>query len=521
MLSMKKQEKRQISNKSPFIKITAVLCAVLTSIGFASCSMGETKLYEKNDALSQSIAYSSANNKTPTDSLRIGWSQSSSLNPFFVTANLNYDAMCLMYQSLYKTDSAYIPYEQIAKSSVFKDPQNLTVELNSSIHFSDSSPLTASDVVYSFNQAKNSDIYSQQLKNIDSVTSSGTYTLNVKLNTADKFIKNVLTFPIVKSGTASSKDSIPVGSGMYKYSDSKLVYNPSYSGSKPSVGTVELYPVSESATLALALESGNIDCVFDDLSSGSYLKVAASNVGVNLNNLVYLGMNSSSSALSLPQVRQAVNFAVNRVDIVSDCYSGFASNAYTVFNPKWSEYFNSGYDESELALNYDSASALLKSSGYPQCNLTLIVNEDNTFRSLAADKIKESLKNVNINVTVSKLTWSEYMQALSDGSYDLYLGEMKFSDNMDLSALFSTYGIASSSPSASAYQQYKNSQITMRDFLNIFNSDIPLAPICYRQGVFIYSRNISGRLDCTYGNIFKNLDEWSVTETKSETNAEK
>lgn len=503
--------------KSPFTKITAVLCAALTCLSLVSCAESETKLYEKDDGNSQSAVYSASNNRTPTDSLRIGWSQSSSLNPFFVTANLNFDAICLMYQSLYKTDSAYIPFEQIAKSSVFKDSQNLTVELDSSINFSDSSPLTSSDVVYSFNQAKNSDIYSQQLKNIDSVTASGTYTLNIKLNSADKFIKNVLTFPIVKSGTASSKDSVPVGSGMYKYSDSKLVYNTSYSGSKPSVGTVELYPVSESATLALALESGNIDCVFDDLSSGSYLKVAASNVGVNLNNLVYLGMNSSSSALSLTQVRQAVNFAVNRVDIISDCYSGFASNAYTVFNPKWSEYFNSGYDESENALNYDSASALLKSAGYPQCNLTLIVNEDNTFRSLAADKIKESLANVNINVTVSKLTWSEYTQALSGGNYDLYLGEMKFSDNMDLSALFSTYGVASSSPSASAYQQYRNSQITMKDFLNIFNADIPFAPICYRQGVFIYSRNISGLLDCTYGNIFKNIDEWSVTETKSET----
>ena len=98
-----------------------MLCAVLTSIGFASCSKGETKLYEKNDALSQSIAYSSANNKTPTDSLRIGWSQSSSLNPFFVTANLNYDAMCLMYQSLYKTDSAYIPYEQIDQVDFTED----------------------------------------------------------------------------------------------------------------------------------------------------------------------------------------------------------------------------------------------------------------------------------------------------------------------------------------------------------------------------------------------------------------
>ena len=93
-----------------------------------------------------------------------------------------------MYQSLYKTDTAYIPYEQIAKSAVQKDPLNLTVELNSSIRFSDSSPLTSSDVVYSFNQAKNSDLYSSQLKNIDSASSAGTYTVNFKLNSADKFV---------------------------------------------------------------------------------------------------------------------------------------------------------------------------------------------------------------------------------------------------------------------------------------------------------------------------------------------
>lgn len=514
MISTKKQAKRSKQLRSPFIEITAALTAAALSLCFTSCQKKETKLYENGDQPDSTLSYS-ASERVSTDALRIGWSSNTSVNPFYIKANLNYSMICLMYQSLYKTDSAYIPYEQLAQGYTLKDPKTVTVKLRSDIRFSDSSPLTAQDAVYSFNQAKNSDLYSKQLALVESAAADSAYEVTFRLSSPDKFVTNVLTFPVVKTGTASGEESIPTGSGMFSFSDGKLVSNPNYSGDKPSVKEVELYPVSESATLALALESGNIDCVFDDLSSGSYVKAAAATAGVNLNNLVFIGLNSASSALSIPQVRQAVNFAVNKVEVASDAYSGFAQAAYTVFNPKWSEYFNSGISESEMALNYESAASLLSSSGYPQANFTLIVNEDNTFRAAAADKIKESLKNAGINVTVSKLTWTEYNAALSEGRYDMYLGEMKFPDNMDLSALFSTYGVSPSSPSAAAFEKYRSSDITMRDFISIFNSDMPIVPVCYRQGVFIYSRNISGRLDCTYDNIFRNLPEWSITAKKS------
>ena len=514
MLLMKKQEKHTRQGQSPFTKAIALTVSLIMLFCLASCSGRETKLYESNTGANEPISYS-ASQRVNVNTLRIGWSSQTSINPFYIKANLNYNMICLIYQSLYKTDSAYIPYEQLAAGCTVKDPLTVSVKMRSDAHFSDSSAVTAQDAVYSFNQAKSSELYSKQLANLESATASSTYELTFKLTNPDKFVTNALTFPIVKTGTASSEESVPTGSGMFRFDNGKLTANPSYNGDKPSVGVVELYPVSESATLALALESGNIDCVFDDLSSGSYIKAAASTASVNLNNLVFIGLNSAKQALAIPQVRQAVNFAVNKVDIASDAYSGFAKAAYTVFNPAWSEYFNSGISEAEMSLNYDSAAQLLTSSGYPQCNFTLIVNADNTFRCAAADSIKESLKNAGINITVSKLSWADYNKALSEGNYDMYLGEMKFPDNMDISALFSVYGVSQSSPSAAAFAKYKSSDITMRDFISIFNSDMPVVPVCYRQGVFVYSRNISGRLDCTYDNIFKNLPEWTVTAKKN------
>lgn len=511
---MKKQEKRKRQKQSPFTEYIAPILTAALILSLAACSATDTKLYESDYGANEQISYSAAQ-RVNVNTLRLGWSSQTSVNPFYIKANLNYNMICLIYQSLYKTDSAYIPYEQLAAGYTVKDPKTVSVKMRSDAHFSDSTSVTAQDAVYSFNQAKNSELYSKQLSNIESATASSTYELTFKLASPDKYAANALTFPIVKTGTASSEDSVPIGSGMFRFDSDRLTANPSYNGDKPGVGVVELYPISESATLALALESGNIDCVFDDLSSGSYIKAAASTTAVNLNNLVFIGLNSEKQALAIPQVRQAVNFAVNKVEIASDAYSGFAKAAYTVFNPAWSEYFNSGISEAEMSLNYDSASQLLTSAGYPQCNFTLIVNSDNTFRCAAADSIKESLKNAGINLTVSKLSWADYSKALSEGNYDMYLGEMKFPDNMDISALFSVYGVAQSSPSAAAFAKYKSSDITMRDFISIFNSDMPVVPVCYRQGVFVYSRSISGRLDCTYDNLFKNLPEWTITAKKN------
>ena len=482
---------------------------------FSSCAVTQETTAQTSDAQEESaaaISYSFSEN-TADQTIKLGYDSSTSLNPFYVTSNLNYYLLPLMYQSLYKVDSLYSPYEELATGAVI-DGVTVTVTVRDDILFSDGTSLSATDVLYSFTLASDSDLYEENLENIISAEANGN-TIIFTLENEDPYVLNILDFPIVKNGTASSSSDVPTGSGAYKISGDSLVYNSYYNGSVPQIGTIELYAVQDSSTFSFLLENGSVDAVFDDLSTGAYSGSSSSSCTVTLNNLVFIGLNSSNSALSLPAVRRAISYAVNRTEIADNAFSGFAQEAYTPFNPSWIEYFNCDYDETELYLDYTTASSLLSSSGYSVCYLTLIVNESSTFKVNAAESIAESLAEANIIVTIEELNTSEYAAALESGDYDMYIGEIKFPDNMDLSALFSTssvaYGISSSSESIEAYEQYEAGEISMEEFIEIFSADMPIVPLCYRYGVFLYSRSILTAVESTYDNVFSNITSWELS----------
>ena len=66
--------------------------------------------------------------------------------------------------------------------------------------FTDGSPLTANDVVYSYNLARaSSTIYASNLYEVSSVAAADTYTVVFNLTRHDPFFVKLLDFPILKT----------------------------------------------------------------------------------------------------------------------------------------------------------------------------------------------------------------------------------------------------------------------------------------------------------------------------------
>lgn len=511
---------KKIKILSAFLLIIAILAGMMSA-----CSDSDT------DPSENAGGQGGQNTASGTDSsgeITLCYSKSDSLNPFFAQGITNQMLATVFCDSLFKVDNTFTTSAVIAKSAEISD-KKVTVTLNS-VRFSDGTSLSASDVKYSFDLAKKSTAYSSTLSNVASASVSGSNVV-FTLSDPDKYAENVLTFPIVKSGTADDKSSRPVGSGRYKLDGTDQ--NPFFSvntnnsaGNAAHFKTISLINLPDSDALINSLQIGNTDFIFDDLSSGSYKRINATVKEVSLNNMVFLGVNSSNEFLENDAVRQAISAAIDRSAIATTAYQGHGVACALPFHPSWKELSAASIDPLP---DYDKTEAetILKEAGLTEKNnkgillydkkpvtLKLIVNENNSFRNEAAVLVSQQLEKIGFEVTVSVLSDANYLSAIKKGQYDLYLGEIKLSDNMDLNPLLKKggsafYGIKTDNAAVSAYESFRSSETTLAQFCDTFSSSLPFIPLCFRNGVCAYSGDITSEVISYDSDKFYNIDQWS------------
>lgn len=499
------------------------VCLLLIASSFSACKS------DGGDPSTTAPAQSEATNANgapaaTSKTLRLSYSKSDSLNPYFAQSLNNQTLFPLIYNSLFTLDQSYTAQNSLASSFSYNGTA-LTVQLNSGVKFSDGSTLSATDVVYSFNKAKASPAYKASLSTIRTASTSGN-TITFTLTGVDLYAQNLLTFPVVKNGSAEKTGDFPLGSGTYKVKtgtgDPKLVYS---QGKKPKLASIDLVNAASQDSIANSLKVGNVSLIFKDLSEGSFSRYSSKTVETSLNHLVYLGINSTGAVLSQPGVRQALNSAVNRTSIVNTAYQGHARAALSPFNPDWAPAKNAktgseapdstAVKKAMEAAGYtlDAATRLWKKGG-ASLTLRLLVNSENAFRASAATMLAEQLKEQGFSVTITSVKFSEYNATVKASNFDLYIGELRLPDNMSLSALLED-GAASAGVGAAvkaskdAYKAFREGTAQMDAFLTAFQTDIPFIPLCYRNGLTAYSSEMKGAVSPLPGNVFAGIEDWS------------
>ena len=442
--------------------------------------------------------------------LKLAYSKADMLDPFTSSMSANIQIMGLIYDGLYKLSETYEPVPVIAKSSIVSGT-TINVTLGSAV-FSDGTPITSSDVVYSFEQARYSPNYSTRLRNFVQASISSTNMLVFTLETPDPYALSCLTFPIVKNG---STGELPVGSGRYvpqiSGESTYLVVNTKKSNFNPAIKTIMLVPVRDSSSIESSLEIGNTGFYYNDLSSGSYLRINAKTVDMGINNFIYLGFNSESEILSDANIRQAINLAINRNEIATTAFQGHARATYSPFNPDW--YALSSKDL-VVSMNLPKAEEYIAQSELEidSKEISLLVNKENQFKLETAEFIKGYLENLGFKINLKAYSPDYYTEAVEIGSYDMYIGEIRFSPNMDLFPIFGgdvSYGIDPLCPSAERYNQFLNEKCELMDFVNTFNDDLPFIPLCYRNAAASYTNSMQGEFNSCDGDVFYNIEAWS------------
>lgn len=449
-------------------------------------------------------------NEGSLNTLKLAYSKADMLDPFTCTMSANIQILGLVYDGLYKLDKAYQPIPVIAKSSIVSG-NSINVTLNAA-QFSDGTALTANDVAYSFNKAKTSPCYAERLKNFLSVSISASNMLVFTLENADPYALACLTFPIVKNG---ADGELPIGSGRYMAQISGetiyLVVNSKKSGFNPIIKTIMLVPVRDNSSVESSLEIGNTGFYYNDLSSGTYSRINAHTVDMGINNFVYLAFNSASEVFSNQLIRQAINLAVDRKEITSTAFQGHARAAYSPFNPDWHLLASK---DLIISTDMDKARELIELSGVniAQQEVSLLVNKENQFKLETAQFIAEHLTELGFTVKLKDYEPQYYTEAIEINSYDMYIGEIRLSPNMDLSSILGGaegYGINPDCQSVLRYAQLRNGSCELMDFINTFNEDLPFIPLCYRNAAASYTNAMQADYACCDGDVFYDIETWS------------
>lgn len=484
--------------------IAIILISVFT---FSLCSCG--KIPDPEIPLKETTTATTQNEGI----LKLAYSRSDSLNPFKCKTKTNSIILSLVYDGLYKLDSNYNPIPVIAAEN-YSDSDSITVSLSHTL-FSDSTTVTASDVVNSFELAKESPAYSQKLSNFESATASGGSVI-FALKSHDPYALACLTFPIIKTIEGAEDADFPIGSGRYipqiSGEERYLIANSKKSGFSPSIKTIMLVSLKDEASLVSSIEVGNTGFLYNDLSSGTYSRISAATKDIGINNFVFLAFNPALEVFSSAAVRQAVNLAVNRSEITATAFQGHARVAYSPFNPEWHQIASK---DLIIPRKIEKSKELIASSGVDiaKDELLVLVNSENQFKLEAAEFIKEYLEEIGFRIKLAKLTAENFASEVAAGNYAMYIGEIKISPNMNISPLLtdssSDFRANPESESALRYMQLLEGKCEIMDFINTFNNDIPFVPLCYRNAAVSFSNSLQGDFGSCDSDVFYDIETWS------------
>ena len=321
--------------------------------------------------------------------------------------------------------------------TVSADGRTYTFTIRPNVTFSDGSPLTAADVVYSLKRAQSGKGPLSFLDGvISSVTAAGDSSVVVELTQAwSPFLSDVSAFSNsivpnnLRGKPADEFFAKPVGTGPFtleswvKGGTVTLAANPRYwNTARPYLDKVVFTVVEDENQLIQQLQAGQVDVIdnvppanVSSLSSAAGVSVVKSSQwSVDL-----LLLNAQSKPFADLHVRRAVARAVDRAQIVKATTFGTAEVARSFF-PSSLQY----YDAATKVLDYDLSAARseLAQSAYPNgFSAQLLVPSSNQAWNQAAQIIQASLKQVGVTVSINSIEEAAYKAAFQKFDFDMFI----------------------------------------------------------------------------------------------------
>lgn len=493
--------------------LSLAMAIIIIASLFSSCSGGG----QNNEPEHKLVTETTTAFATDSSNFKLSYSQSDSLNPYKSDTLNNQILETLVFDSLFIVDENFEAEPSIASSYSYLDDKTLIVTFPSGILFSDGSELTAKDIVDSFYNAQTSPHWKNSLKSIQSAKVIGGNEVQFNLSYANPNAQNLLTFAVTNGKT--DDQGYFIGSGRYKFGegdgDVYIEVNPQRKDFSPHFTKIVLENITSEESIENAINIGNISYAYRDMSDGSRTRMQCNKKLVNINNLVYIGINCYSGITANESIRRAISLAVDRDTIVKSSYQGYGTPATSIYNPA----SKIGKQTPLFSTTADVAGArqAIVQSGYEEKDLKIdILTSDNPCKAAVAELVKQQLEAVGFKVTINQEKSKRYKSSVKNARFNIYIGETKIPKDLCLNSFFTSnggtrYGIdLENSESAEVYEGYLNGANEIGKFVLEFSEEIPFIPLLYRQGMICYTKSLHGDMQGYADNYFSNIEDWYI-----------
>jgi peptide/nickel transport system substrate-binding protein len=395
----------------------------------------------------------------------------STFNPFTAYFDGDLEVIGEIYPVLTAVNPGGLPVPYLAsKWSVSADKLSWTFTLRSGLKWSDGKSITAADAAWTMNLIMHNSVAGTANGSLEAgfatVTAPNPTTLVITTKQPEaNMLYLVNQLPIVPEhiwasevphlSTFKNQATPVVGYGPWTltgYATSQyatLTANDSFLMGAPKFHTLIVQYFSNSDAAVAALRSGQLDVIeytmnatqFNALKSvkhvGLYPQVSASWTAIELNSGArtragkHLG--TGNPALADPRVRQAIEMALNKQELVSKIWDGLAVPGQGYLPPAYPQFSWTPPASGQLGYDPARASQLLTTAGYTMgsngiridpkthkpLTLRLGIHSDEASDAAMAPYIAEWLKAIGIQVTVQAMSFNQLNTDLPKGDWDM------------------------------------------------------------------------------------------------------
>src|SRR5579884_3011305 len=374
-------------------------------------------------------------------------SEPTTLNPYTGAWNNGFvDAQILQSLLTYSDNLSIVP--NLATSyTVNSQDGSYTFNLRQNVKWSDGQPFTAEDVKFSFEKVISKyDIFGAfYFANTTVTITNNNQTVIIK---PGRFLPGVqlllfasLDAAIVPEHILTGQNFLqssflrnPIGTGPFvlnqwvKGSYIELNRNPNYWGSpQPYLDNITVRFITDPTALQAAVTSGQVDYVFRGIPYSAYPSLNQSGVVKAIPSTrppyeTAIWFNLNSPYISNPDVRQAIDYAINKTDIAYKATSGVAQAVDYTIDPTA---VPPSPGITKYPYSISKANQLLDQAGYPvQSNgtrftLQLLERTGAPDEAIAAQLIKSDLAQVGINVNIQTVDFATYLSLQARGQYQM------------------------------------------------------------------------------------------------------
>ena len=326
------------------------------------------------------------------------------------------------------------------------------IEIYDYVHDTKGNPVTADDIVFSFNKAEENGSYATILESLKDIKATGDYTAEMTLENerAGNLLAILSSIKIVTEAAwnASSDEMIHdvCGTSPYELTDflegsyatfekvddywqtdeSLLSYK-----QKSNIDTIKWVIIADMAQSAAAVESGEIDHAMVINANDYGLFMDADNnaldgyvVDVTDNNLMYgLTFNCSEDSLCGDiNLRKAICTAIDNDALAESVFKGFGRAVGNYVNSAYLDYDESmEHADSYYAYDIDQAKKYLDASDYNGETLKVLVSSNRNAKAVMV-LLEAYLRDLGLNVEMSQYeaaTFQSYYYEASGESWDM------------------------------------------------------------------------------------------------------